>query len=64
MNKIFGGNQGDYCNEMGIYEDSLIVAVGKSNSPNLVNKGLDDAAICVFTPGGVLGILRHLVRFK
>ena len=59
-NKIFGGNQGDYCNEMGIYEDSLIVAVGKSNSPNLVNKGLDDAAICVFTPGGVL---RHIKTF-
>lgn len=59
-NKIFGGSQGDYCNEMAIYEDSLIVAVGKSNSPNLVNKGLDDAAICLFTPQGVL---RHIKTF-
>ena len=53
-NKIFGAPQAEYSNNLGIFEDSLLICVGKSNSTALVNKGLNDAAIAVIRQEGSL----------
>lgn len=53
-NKIFGAPQAEYSNNIGIFEDSLLICVGKSNSTALVNKGLNDAAIAVIRQDGTL----------
>jgi hypothetical protein len=56
-NKIFGGNLSDICSSISKYNDTMIVAVGKSSSTNIpgnTNRGVDDFMVTQFKPNGDL----------
>ncbi|MGB3228196.1 MAG: hypothetical protein WBB02_09525 [Saprospiraceae bacterium] len=57
--KIFGGNVSDIANVMGVYNDTMLIAAGRSSSTNVGgNKGGDDFIVCQFKPTG------DLIRLK
>ncbi|MBK9272225.1 MAG: SprB repeat-containing protein [Saprospiraceae bacterium] len=56
--KSYGGNGGEYTNKAIVFDDSLILAVGRSNSSNLGSKGLDDGALCFFNKNGGLNHIK------
>lgn len=54
--KSYGGNAGEYSTDGLVYDDSLILAVGRSGSVG--TKGLDDAALCFFNKNGGLNHIK------
>ncbi|MBK7359469.1 MAG: hypothetical protein IPJ80_12715 [Saprospiraceae bacterium] len=51
--KIFGGNNSDVCTTISQYNDTMLIAAGKSASTNVGgNKGADDFMVCQFRPNG------------
>lgn len=57
--KIFGGNNSDVCTTITQYNDTMLIAAGKSASTNVGgNKGADDFMVCQFKPNG------DLIRIK
>lgn len=55
---IYGGNGSDVCNNMAVYNDTMLVSVGKSSSTSLGARGVDDFLVCQFKPNG------DLIRLK
>ncbi len=57
--KIYGGNNSDVCSIISQYNDTMIIAAGKSASTNIGgNKGSEDFMVCQFKPNG------DLIRIK